>query len=210
MSLIKYRVIDISLITVVGVVTEILGCYLMNLFMPAVIPVFVASLVIIYIAIMRWGFWGLIEIPIMTLATFIAISFVIPYTTINSNFEQVDQNFVSILVFNLVAGGFWLLFKKLDEKEGKVLDSIPKRIGITVLIYIICSIFCSLTLIFSDYHFIITFVRMLVQQALSLVITLVVIEILVNFNCAQDVKEMMIKKKREMEFEKEFYKNQKE
>ena len=210
MSLAKYRVFDLSLITIVGVVTEILGCYLINLFMPTVIPVIVASLIIIYMATMRWGWWGLIEIPIMAITTYIAVLFVIPYHEVNDNYVQINQNFWSILIFD-ISGGLWSLIKwQNDKRSNRLLNSIPKRIGFTILIYLVGTILNSLFLVIYHYHFLQTLIRTLVGQMMALVITIIVIEILKGFNAANDVKKDMLTKKKEMEFEKGYYENKKE
>lgn len=207
MSLAKYRVIDLSLITIVGVVTEIVGCYLVNYFIPSVVPVFVASFVICYLAIIRWGAWGLIEIPIMALATYIAVTFIIPFTQLNEGKEQLVQNYLSILVFDLT-NVVWLIFRV--DKNGKlVLDTLAKRVGMMILMYIVSAFLCAVILTIFKQNVFISFLRLLSQQLLALFITCFVIEILQRFNAVYDVKKNFLKQKQEKieetEYENEYY-----
>ncbi len=205
MSLARYRVIDLILITIVGVVSEIVGCYLINYFMPSVIPIFVASFIICYLAIMRWGVFGIIEIPIMSLATYIAITFVIQFTHLNTGKEQLVQNYWSILAFDSL-NVIWVFCK---GKNGELLlNSIPKRIGMMFLMYIVGSVLCSLVLTLNQQNFFVSFLRLITQQLLALLITCFVIEILHRLNAIYDVKKSILDRKKEREFETEYY-NQK-
>ena len=209
MSLAKYRVFDLFLISIVGIVSEIAGCYLINFFVPVVIPVFVASFIIIYVAIMRWGIWGLLEIPIMALSTYIAITFVIPNTKVSEEYQQITQYFITILGFDLT-GALWIIPKCLEMKGKHVVDTIPKRIGIEILIYLIGTILCSFLLLIYKQNLFISLTSLLGEQLMSLVITIVVIEIMHSFSVIYDVKQSFIDKKKELEYEKKYYLKNKE
>lgn len=202
MSLAKYRVIDLTLITIVGVVSEVIGCYLINYFMVSVIPVFVASFVICYMAIMRWGIWGIIEIPIMALATFVSVKYVIYFTELAEGSSQLGENYLSILCFDAV-NLLWLVFR--PKKDGNlILNSAPKRIGVLILMYVVGSLLCATVLTIDGINFFVSVLRLLGEQLLALFITCFVIEILHKFNAIYDVKQQLLNRKKEILEEKQF------
>ena len=76
------------------------------------------------------------------------------------------------------------------------------------LMYIVGSVLCSLVLTLNQQNFFVSFLRLITQQLLALLITCFVIEILHRLNAVYDVKKSILDRKKEKEFETEYY-NQK-
>jgi hypothetical protein len=67
MSFTKYRILDLTVIIVLGVITEALGVFLTVNFIPYFNPFSIVALGIISLAITRYGWYGTISIPFLAL-----------------------------------------------------------------------------------------------------------------------------------------------
>lgn len=72
MSLKKYMWIDLAMLAVIGFAMELLGVYFLNMLLIAKIVTTVISTLIMFVAVFRWGYKGLILAPILASATIIS------------------------------------------------------------------------------------------------------------------------------------------
>lgn len=75
MSLKKYMCIDLLMLCTIGIVLEALGTFFVNYMYVGAYPTVVISLLISLLAIVRWGWKGLIVIPFCALGNFIGGQF---------------------------------------------------------------------------------------------------------------------------------------
>lgn len=200
MSLVKYKYIDLTFLLFVGVITEVVGCYLINLFLPSVVPVFVATFAVIYVAIIRWGKIGLILVPVLSLVTYLCATYVIPNKILADGYTQLKQNYLTIIMFNAGAV-LTLVFKK----HKNFFDGFGKRLLMYLAIYCLGIILCGLTQLIYGNNLFMSLLRLFIEQFMSFFVTVVALEILRNQGVLEDVFEKTLIKKDEEKFEKDYY-----
>ncbi len=204
MNLKTYKYVDLTFLLFIGVITEVVGSYLVNLFLPTVIPVFVASFTLFYVAIMRWGKIGIILIPIQSLVTYLCALYVIPNKTLAEGYVLLHQNYLTIIAFNISA--VLLLVFKRDEKN---FSSFGMRMLGYSSIYLLGVTLSSVSQMLFEQNLFMAFLRTSIDQLMCFIISIVALEILRSQGVLKDVKKSFISRKEEAKFEKDYYDSKK-
>lgn len=77
MSLKKYMCIDLIMLCIIGILLEALGTFFVNYMYVGAYPTTIVSLLITLLAIIRWGWKGLIVIPFCAVGSFIGGQFLL-------------------------------------------------------------------------------------------------------------------------------------
>lgn len=204
MSLKKYCALDLAILAIIGAITELGGSWILHIVLPA-IPLFTAGLVIVIIAISRWGAIGIILAPFLALIAYLGAKYVAPPT--NDMIEE-GYNFPTLYWVNLgfYAGTIFLIpiFKKL--KYERALDCFWKRLLCCIGIYIIGCITAGL-IWGSWFGYNVFFVMMttFMQQLMGLLITFLFLEVLYRQGVCDNVKNKIIRERKEQEEERKYY-----
>ena len=133
-SILKYMVIDLLVLTVIGVILEGLVSRFIGFVLDAA-PTITFSLLIVYVAVARWKLFGLIPIPFLVLATIIGGHFSeISYYAAFYNFSN-WQLILSMMIGLASIGLNVIIFRK--HRTNKIMKSIWQMLGILVLDYIV-------------------------------------------------------------------------
>lgn len=201
MSIERYRIIDLALLCITGIVLEFAGVWLISIFLPWVVPVFTVTIIILTTAIVRWGPVGIILAPILALATYLAGLFVLQ----NHNSMQLPPNYFVDLAYAISAGILIPIIKRNGYKNS--FDAFWKRFSSSIAIYILGAIIGGIILGGYGYNIFASIGVLLVQQLMSLTITVVIIDLLYRQEILVNVKEKMLERKKELEEEREYYKS---
>ncbi len=204
MNINKYKAIDLLLLLIVGVATELLGCWLLNIFLPLIVPIFVSSMVVIIAAMVRWGPIGISLAPILALASYLADVYLLQNTGYS---QQMPANYFVNLAFLLSTA---VLIPFFVKKKDRMVSTLGKRILLSIVVYIIGCIFSGLVFGFLNYNIFISMLIVSFQQLMSLIITIIFIDLLYRQETLVNVKDRLIREKQEIEKEKEFYNSRKE
>lgn len=204
MNIKKYKVLDLLLLTVIGIATELVGCWLINIFLPWVVPIFTSSVVVIIVAMVRWGPIGIIIAPVLALASYISDLFFLQ----NSNNMQMPVSYFVNLAFLLCVSIFIPFCIK--GKADKSVNTLGKRVLLVILIYILGSIVCGLIYGFYGLNIFISMGAVASQQLMSLIITGIFLDLLFRQDVLVNVKNRFLAQKKEIEEEKKYYNSRKE
>ncbi len=199
-SLKKYMIIDLSILAFFGIVVEMLALYLTGIFLVSAIPTFCISILMIIIAITRWGYKGLIFCPIFAIAVFLSGKFLLRDESIH--FYYNIEMFIALFLGMFGCSITLLWYKKYNVKE--TFESIGKIILLTLLNI-------TVVLIIQEVVFLISgqgtrIVASLIYDAFGIVLTIIGMWILKSQGVMINVKEKMLKDKKEQEEELEFEK----
>ena len=133
-SVLKYMVIDLLVLTVIGCILEGLVSRFIGFLLDAA-PTITFSLLIVFIAVARWKLWGLIPIPFLVMSTILGGHFSeISYYAAFYSFSN-WQLILSMMIGLLAIGLNVILFR--NHKTNKILKSPWKMLLILVADYII-------------------------------------------------------------------------
>ena len=141
-SVLKYMVIDLLVLTVIGCILEGLVSRFIGFLLDAA-PTITFSLLIVFIAIARWKLWGLVPIPFLVMSTilgghFSEISYYAAFYSF-SNWQLIRSMMIGLLAIGLNI----ILFR--NHKTNKILKSPWKMLLILVADYII---YCVIQFVF--------------------------------------------------------------
>ena len=204
MNINKYRIIDLLVLAIIGVATELVGCWLINVFLPIVIPIYAAGVLIIIVAMVRWGPIGIILTPLLALASFLADSYLLQNTGYK---QQMPVSYFVNLAFLLCTA---ILIPFIIKKKDKMINTMGKRILVSIGTYVLGCILSGIVFGFYNYNIFVSMVVVFVQQLMSLVITIIFMDLLYRQETLMNVKQKFLTKKKEIEEEKKYYNSRKE
>lgn len=188
------------MLLVVGIIVELIGMYLSIIVIPG-FPRYVISLMIISIALIRWGMPGAVSIPVMALCDMIICKYIFPGDT------KIHYEWIMILQ-SLIAfcSPMIIFFFKKKRKEAKVLKDFQDVLIFVLITYFLSVLVFGITqsIIFGG-NIVSNFMGQLIYSLLSFVVFLLFLHILNMQNVAVDVKKSLIEKRQEEEKEKEYY-----
>lgn len=133
-SIVKYMVIDLLVLTIIGCLLEGLVSRFIGLLLDAA-PTITFSLLIVFIAVTRWKLWGLLPIPFLVLSTILGGHFgEIPYYAAFYDFKS-WQLILSMMLGLAAVGLNVIVFRK--GKTNEIMKSIWKMLLILVIDYIL-------------------------------------------------------------------------
>ena len=109
-----YRRLDLLIIAILSFGMELLATYLTNNFLPTIAPYPVVWLLLVLVAITRWGPEGLIVAPFSVLGNFISGKFMIPQKILRNSYDLLW--IVGILYISSLVSAL-LLYKKNGWKQ---------------------------------------------------------------------------------------------
>jgi hypothetical protein len=114
MSIRKYMFIDLAILSIIGTVLEGIGTWACFYAFTGSVPTTVFSLLILFIAITRWKWWGLVIIPILVSGNFIGVLSI--ETSIFNDYKNIfDINYILSNALGMVSC-FWIII--LHNKIG--------------------------------------------------------------------------------------------
>ena len=125
--------VDLIILTIIGVITEFLGTKMSGLVLGAA-PTFTFSFLVVFVAVMRWNLWGLLIVPFMAGATLLGGSMnSLPYYAAMYDWRVFIATCVSLAVIGINV----IFFKKFGTK--RVMLNMFAVIGLVFLNYILCN-----------------------------------------------------------------------
>lgn len=100
MSIKKYMLIDLSMLSGIGLILEAVGTYFINYMFVGAYPMTVVSLLITIVALVRWGWKGLLVVPFCALGNFIGGQFLFFH---DKGFGVYDWKMLLSVFFGLAA-----------------------------------------------------------------------------------------------------------
>ncbi len=209
MSLSKYRITDILMLLLFGILVEGVFLYLEAFFIGAYMPNFVISFLVIAVLFIRWGPIGGISIPIFALVDWLVCRYLLP-GKLGTAEELMQAYNWKVLVEHLVSYSFCFItlafYNKKNEKimrESRVAD-----FGFITLLYAGVAIIegIMVTLLENGDLFInvgYSFLWSIFGYALSTVFYF----ILIQQNVIVNVKRQIIAQRKEFEEERQYYQN---
>ncbi|MDE6407772.1 MAG: hypothetical protein K2K48_05665 [Anaeroplasmataceae bacterium] len=198
MRLRKYMIVDLAILTCVGFVAELFGEYVIN---RSIVAGWVAgsiSLLILLISTTRWGWKGLLPIPILALAVVLSGRYFHPIVRLRPNY---DWKFYIVLVISYLSISinlFWM--KKIGYKDTF------KKLWLTILLctvdYLVFQLVLSIVfwIIMKDF----LFLAFIIWNAFTYVILLVGSFILGKQNALVNIKLSLLEKSEEERIEEDF------
>lgn len=201
MDIKKYRIVDLTILLIVGVATELMGSLLINAMMPWVVPVFTSAIIILIVAMVRWGAIGMILAPILALASYIGALFIMPNK--GDGIEQMPVSYLVNLAFLLPTLALYPFIKKYNYEE--MFNTGGKRVLCIFAVYILGSILGGLMFTLHSLNFILSIGTLLVQQSMSLVITVIFMEMLTRQGTLVNVKKKFLREREEAQLDQQYY-----
>ncbi|MGM9971724.1 MAG: hypothetical protein ACI35W_04885 [Anaeroplasmataceae bacterium] len=200
MSIKRYMVIDFITLFVIGTIVELIAMYIIPRSIPASAPYYCVSVLVILVALSRWGVKGLILAPVMACVSFLSGKLLGVYKG-NYDLTLFLSDLVGFLGCSVV-----LLFRKKNKKEalfGEISSTIGQVLLTLVIVIILQTIVvCLMNL---DIDVLGTFGYIAIQDASGMVVTLIMIIPLRHQQVLLDVKKDLISKSEEKEMERKYY-----
>lgn len=192
MSLKKYMILDLVILTVIGCIIEAVGILACNKMLTCNMIASAVSLLMMVVATTRWGWKGLFIAPFLALATIISGRFFNPHDEFKVMYEW--KFYISILLSLLSIGVNLIWFKFINYKETF------KQVKYVLLLGTIDIIVSQvvLTLVYFALMQQFLFLAFLIWNACSYVLLLVGMFILKRQNVLIDVKQSLIEKNKEV------------
>lgn len=130
MSLKKYMAVDLLMLAMIGIIVEIVGMYAFSAMLNARMITTAMSILIMIVAVTRWGWKGLILAPILALATILSGRFLNPKPDYAVNYEW--QLYISS-VAQLLATSISLLWFKKFKDEQTTFKSVGASLGFAAM-----------------------------------------------------------------------------
>jgi hypothetical protein len=112
MSLKKYMVIDLAILSIVGAILEGIGTWACFYAFTGSVPTTVFSLLILFIAITRWKWWGIVVIPFLVFGNYIGIAS-IEINHLNEYISIFNGNYVLSNILGLFSSILAIIFQKM-------------------------------------------------------------------------------------------------
>ncbi len=189
------------MISIIGIITEIMGIYLISRIAPWLTPVYVVSILFMIIALYRWGEFGLVLILVFSVAGFLAGKYLHTKGGTYYTWQAFISDFIGLLGTSIVL----LLKKKFHKNE--INKSVYGLLGMSFAT-IISVVFLQGTTyaILSNQNWVSSLVSHFFDSLFALLATMVFIIVIKNQNVIVDVKENLIATAEERRKEKEYYK----
>lgn len=199
-SLKKYMIIDLIILTVIGTIIELIAMYIIPRSVPYLVPTFCISITIILVAIARWGWQGLILVPVMALICWGSGSIV---GRPNESYDW--RMFLSNLI-GFFSTALVLPFRKKGKAKAIFWD-IPTTILQSSLVLICFILLQSIMWIVcgEDMNILESVGFTTVSASFGILATYLVIFILRHQNITNDVKRSILDAKKEQELERKYY-----
>lgn len=199
MSLKKYRWIDLGILGIIGFTMELLGNYLMNVVFIAILVTNVISLLIVMTAVFRWGWRGLLLIPILAAATIISGRFINPKVDYRIYY---DWALYLAIICQLLGASFSLLWFKKIKTEYETSKNLYCLFGLCAIVGIISILLLSFSYWLFSRRFLLY--EFLAWDAIGYALLLVGCFILSRQGILVNVEEKLKMQKEEAEREKNF------
>lgn len=197
-SIKKYMTIDLLSMIIIGLIVELIAMLVLPQVIPNAVPPFIVSLVIIMLALTRWGWKGIITIPIMSVGAWLFGKLLGEYKE-NYDIYYLISTFVGFFSSLLI-----ILFKK-KSKTNPFGDSIT-TLGITILVVALLVVLEIITFsLLTLTNPLDNTVWFLVQNVAEFVVTLIFVLALRRQGMFVDVKKDLIKKEKERQMENKYY-----
>ncbi len=135
MSLKKYMLIDLTILGLVGAVIEGVGAYSCFYSFAGHTPTTVVSLLILFLAITRWNWFGLAIAPVLVFGNFVGALAIDPgnieYHKEMFNFQFYISNLLAICSMSFIV----VLFRKIGTN--KIIKSTGLLIGVNCIVFIV-------------------------------------------------------------------------
>ena len=209
-----YKILDLIVLTVLGFGVEMLATVAETKLVIQGMPYAVAGLLFVILAIVRWRYLGLITVPAVVLANFLAGHFFggqssVSQMTVRSEYDafHVLVGFISYFaVFYIL-----LLFKVRKRRGFNDLKDVIKNVSIVVVIYIFAlgnlrPLFKAIQyggLDLNEYG--LCWQTVIIYQAITAIATILLSGILYKQNTLIDVKDSFLQRKKDKAYEREYY-----
>ncbi len=205
-----YRIMDLTVLSVLTFVIEMVATFCVNGFFHGIRPFPVIGMLMTLISISRWGVLGVIMIPISVLANFLCGRFIIVAYNYRPTYDLISV-VISLLITSSVLIAFaW--FKKYGRKETfKDIFTMFSLIGTTILISLGLSVlFSSINYFYQNVDniakdFGARVLGMFLYNSCSYIVLLIFTPLLAKQDVLIDVKKNLIDKKRERQNEDLYY-----
>lgn len=201
MSLKKYMFLDLVILSVIGCIIEAVGIFAFNKMLTATMIASAISLLIMVIAITRWGWKGLFIAPVLAAATIISGRFFNPHETFKALYDWKLYLAIVLSLLSLSVNLIWL--KYIDYKETF------KKWKYILILCAIDIVVSQLVLSLAYFAFTQQFLLLgfLAWDSCSFVILVIGCFVLKNQNVLVDVKANLIEKQQQQEDDSKFRMN---
>lgn len=191
-------IIDLMSMTIIGLVVELIAMLVIPQVLPKAVPPFVVSLVIVMLALTRWGWKGFITIPIMSVGSWLFGKLFSEYKG-NYDIYYLISTFVGFFASSII-----LLFKRKSKHNlfGDIVTTIGVTILVTILVVLTQDLIYSLVKLDNPLDNILFF---LTENITGAVVTLIFVIALSHQKMFVDVKKDLIKKEKEKQMENKYY-----
>lgn len=205
----KYMIIDLAMLIVFGSIVEAIALFVIPRMFNNAFPFFCVSLLICVLAIARWGWKGIVVIPIMS---FVSVLFgKLWASTANSDSIHELAKYYGWRVFltNMISfsvSASIILVKKLLKKKETLSDravTIVVTICMILACYVLQVLAFSLVTLAAPKNYIGVFA---INDLPAFMVTLVFVVVLRHQGMFVDAKQDLINKKEEAEMENKYYK----
>lgn len=210
MKLKTYRVVDLAMISILAFGIELLTTLCVNMFIPNIRPFPVIGMLLALVAITRWGWIGIIVIPINTLANFIMGRFAIPAINYRQTYDWLSFLFTMVATLSVTVELVWYKNKGIKNIYKDKITTVNMVGTIILTNLIICVMYSALGNLISGGSFSIKdfgarVLGMLLYNAFGYVILLVGTLLLAKQDVLYDVKTRLIEQKEDRENERKYY-----
>ena len=210
MKLKTYRIVDLIMISALAFGIELLTTLCVNMFIPNIRPFPVLGMLMALVAITRWGWIGIIVIPINTLANFIMGRFAIPAINYRESYDLVSFLVTMLSSTSSLIALIWYKVKGIKNLYKDKIATVNMVGTIILANLIICVMYSVLGNIISGGSFSIKdfgarVLGMLLYNAFGYVILLVGTLLLAKQDVLYDVKTRLIEQKEDRENERKYY-----
>ena len=209
-----YKASDIIVLIIFGFGVEMLGTILVSKRLMQGMPYTVAGLLFTILAVVRWRKLGLVTIPFYVLANFLAGHFFGGETPVEQTMVRAEYDIYHVIVgfISYFAVLFILALFKHRNRRGFVnIKDVIKSVSAVLILYIVAlgclrPMFKAIQgrgLDLNEYW--LCWQTVIIYQAIAAIATIVLACILYKQNTLIDVKDSFLSKKREREYEREYY-----
>ena len=210
MKLKTYRIVDLIMISALAFGIELLTTLCVNMFIPNIRPFPVLGMLMALVAITRWGWIGIIVIPINTLANFIMGRFAIPAINYRESYDLVS---FLVTMLSSTSSLIALIWYKVKGIKNLYKDKIATVNMVGTIIFtnlVICVLYSALGNIISGgsitlKDFGARVLGMLLYNAFGYLVLLLGSLLLARQDVFYDVKTRLIEARDERENERKYY-----
>lgn len=210
MKLKTYRIVDLIMISALAFGIELLTTLCVNMFIPNIRPFPVLGMLMALVAITRWGWIGIIVIPINTLANFIMGRFAIPAINYRESYDLVS---FLVTMLSSTSSLIALIWYKVKGIKNLYKDKIATVNMVGTIIFtnlVICVLYSALGNIISGGSITLNdfgarVLGMLLYNAFGYLVLLLGSLLLARQDVFYDVKTRLIEARDERENERKYY-----